>query len=238
MKGTAVHRALELLLAGDPETRTPVRATECLEQALGETRESPEWEELALDDAEAAAFASDAETMVERYFRIEDPRRVKPLGLELMLESELGGVKVRGIIDRLERDEDGRLVVTDYKTGRTPGQAQEQSRLGGVHFYAYLCHRHYGELPARVQLMYLGQDPQIISTVPTEQSIRGLERKVGAIWSAVERACEHDDFRPKRSALCNWCSFKQYCPAFGGNPEDARELALTLPGDDQQAGQQ
>ena len=158
--------------------------------------------------------------MMERYFGIEDPRRIEPVGLELTLESDIGGVTVRGIIDRLERDTDGRLVVTDYKTGRTPGPAQEQSRLGGVHFYAYLCHRHYGELPSRVQLMYLGSDPQIISTEPTEQSIRGLERKVGAIWSAVERACEHDDFRPKTSALCNWCSFQQYCPAFGGDPDE------------------
>ncbi len=46
----------------------------------------------------------------------------------------------------------------------------------------------------------------------------------------MERACEHDDFRPKTSALCNWCSFKQYCPAYGGNPDDARVAALEAGG--------
>jgi putative RecB family exonuclease len=230
VKGTAVHRALELLLGGEPGSRTRERGSECLRQALAEIREEPEWGELALEASEAEAFDRDASVMLERYFAIEDPRRVEPLGLELALESEIGGVTVRGIIDRLERDPDGRLVVTDYKTGRTPGRAQEQSRLGGVHFYAYLCHRHYGELPARVQLMYLGSEPQIISTEPTEQSIRGLETKVGAIWSAVERACERDDFRPKTSALCNWCSFQQYCPAFGGDPDEARAVAVAASG--------
>jgi putative RecB family exonuclease len=232
VKGTTVHRALELLLSGAPETRTPERAAECLAASVAELRDSEEWAELGLDDGRAARFEADAAAMVERYFAIEDPRRVEPVGLELMLEAQIGDVRVRGIIDRLERDAEGRLVVTDYKTGRAPSAAQEQSRLGGVHFYAYLCHAQYGELPSRIQLMYLGNEPQIISTTPTEQSVRGLERKVAAIWSAVERACEHDDFRPKTSALCNWCAFQQYCPAFGGNPDDARAAALAASGAD------
>ena len=228
MKGTTVHRALELLLADAPDQRTPDRGAAHLQPALDEMRSTPEWEELAPEESTAERFAADTATMLERYFAIEDPRRIEPVGLELMLESEIGGVTVRGIIDRLERDPDGSLVVTDYKTGRTPMQTQEQSRLGGVHFYAFLCNEHFGEIPSRIQLMYLGSEPQIISTTPTEQSVRGLRTRVGAIWSAVERACEHDDFRPKRSALCKWCSYQQFCPAFGGDPAEARALSLQL----------
>ena len=44
----------------------------------------------------------------------------------------------------------------------------------------------------------------------------GCARKVGAIWQAVERACEREDFRPKPGPLCYWCAFQAYCPAFGG----------------------
>ena len=165
--------------------------------------------------------------MMERYFTLEDPRRVEPVGLELMLSSEIGGVMVRGIIDRLELDTDGALVVTDYKTGRAPNQAYEQSRLGGVHFYAFLCERLLGRRPDRVQLLYLS-DPVAITTVPSEQSIRQLERKVKAIWQAIERACERDDFRPKQSRLCNWCAYQAFCPAFGGDPDQAREHAARL----------
>ena len=93
-----------------------------------------------------------------------------------------------------------------------------------MHFYAYLCERLFGRRPARVQLLYLAE-PVAIVAEPTEQSIRGLERKVGAIWTAVERACERDDFRPKPSRLCDWCAFKAYCPAFGGDPHAARAAA-------------
>ncbi len=228
MKGTTVHRALELLLAAPPEDRTPEHGSAHLAVALAEMRASREWEELALDDNASQRFADDAATILGRYFAIEDPRNIEPVGLELMLTSELDGVTVRGIIDRLERDPDGSLVVTDYKTGRTPMPSQEQSRLGGVHFYAYLCSEHFGELPSRIQLMYLGGDPQIISTTPTEQSVRGLRNRVSAIWAAVQRAYEQDDFRPKKSALCNWCAFKSYCPAFGGDPDEGRGVGIAL----------
>jgi putative RecB family exonuclease len=152
-----------------------------------------------------------------KYFELEDPRSIHPEGLELMLEAEVGGVRLRGIIDRLERDAEGNLVVTDYKTGRVPAERFEQGKLGGVQFYAFLCEQVLGERPSRIQLYYLAE-PVAIVAEPSDQSIRGLERRVSAIWSAVERACEREDFRPRPGRLCDWCSFKEYCPAFGGVP--------------------
>jgi len=218
VKGTTVHRALELLFVGDVADRTPERAQECLTEALAEMAAEPEYQGLGLDEAGARDFATDAARMVERYFTLEDPTRVRPIGLELMLTAELGPVTVRGIIDRLELDEDGELLVTDYKTGRAPAQAQQASRLGGVHFYSMLCEQVLGKRPRRIQLIYLGRDPQIITTDTSEQSNRGVERKVRAVWDAIERACERDDFRPRPGPLCSWCAFKQYCPSFGGDP--------------------
>jgi len=228
VKGTTVHRALELLFGAPAPERTPEAAQACLVTAIEQMQEIEEYQALQMDEEQEAAFAADAAAMVERYFTLEDPRTIQPVGLELMLEAELGSLVVRGIIDRLEEDEQGNLVVTDYKTGRAPSVQQEQSRLGGVHFYAFLCERVLGRIPAKVQLVYLGNQPQVITTTPSEQSIRGMEKKVGAIWTAVERACERDDFRPKQSALCNWCAFQQYCPAFGGDPQVAREVGLQL----------
>ena len=80
-----------------------------------------------------------------------------------------------------------------------------------------LCERNFGRRPARVKLLYLA-DPVEISTSPSDQSTRAIERKVGAIWTAVERACARDDFRPKPSRLCDFCAYKEYCPAWGGDP--------------------
>ncbi|MCU1372947.1 MAG: RecB family exonuclease [Actinomycetia bacterium] len=223
-KGTLVHRTLELLLSLEPEARTPEAALGLLPQATVDVLDGEEYSALELAGEERAAFVAQAAALVHKYFQLEDPRTIRPEGLELMLEAEVGGVRLRGIIDRLERDADGRLVVTDYKTGRVPGERFEQGKLGGVHFYAFLCEQVLGERPARVQLYYLAE-PVAIVAEPSDQSIRGLKNKVGAIWTAVERACERDDFRPNPGKLCDWCAFKEYCPAFGGDPGSVPRLA-------------
>lgn len=117
----------------------------------------------------------------------------------------------------------GRQMVPTHNSGKVPGVIHEQSRLGGVHFYAFLCEKVLGRRPARIQLLYLSQ-PVAIVCEPSAQSIRGLEQRTAAIWKAVERACANEDFRPRPSALCNWCSFQEYCPSFGGDPARVREL--------------
>ena len=218
-----MHRALELLFCEAPAARTPATAHAKLEQARAELAADPEFTGLELDAEAEAAFFADAETLVARYFELEDPATIHPIGLELKLEARVGSLTLRGIIDRLELDNDGELVVTDYKTGRAPGARYEQTRLGGVHFYAFLCQELFGRRPARIQLLYLSEPIAIVAR-PTEQSIRGLEQRAGAIWRAVERACATGDFRPRPSPLCEWCAFKAYCPAWGGDPARATEL--------------
>jgi putative RecB family exonuclease len=171
-----------------------------------------------MDDTTTEAFHRDARRLLHRIFEVEDPTAITPIGLELMLESRVDGLRVRGIIDRLELDEAGDLVVTDYKTGRSPGVNHTQSRLGGVTFYALLCEELFGVLPAQIRLVYLS-DGTTITTSPSAQSTRGLRNKIRALWQAVERACEREDFRPRPGPLCAWCSFQAYCPAQGGDPE-------------------
>jgi putative RecB family exonuclease len=206
-----------------PDARTLESALSDLERARVEMSAHPDLADLELTEEEWQQFHGDAEVLVQRYFELEDPRTVKPIGLELKLTAQFGAVTLRGIIDRLELDADGELVVTDYKTGAVPGEYHENNRLAGVHIYAALCERMLGRRPARVQLYYLSR-PEAIIARPTEQSVNGVERRTGAIWSAIARACERDDFRPHPGPLCNYCTFKPYCPEFGGNPTDAREL--------------
>lgn len=226
-KGTLVHRALELLFVKDAADRTIPVALRCLQRAQEELREHPDYTGLGLSADEEATFYSEAEALIRNYFLLEDPSTVHPIGLELKLEVELGSLRLRGIIDRLELDA-GKLVVTDFKTGRAPKQRYEQGRLGGVHFYAFLCERLFGRRPDRIQLLYL-QEPVAIIAEPTEQSIKGLEQRATAIWHAVERACETENFKPRPSGLCEWCSFRQYCPAWGGDPSQAKELLPLVP---------
>jgi putative RecB family exonuclease len=224
VKGSLVHAALEQLFCLDGPDRTPDAADACFEQATALFRADAELAQLELEpDAEAELFDG-ARELVQRYFTLEDPRTVHAIGLELYLSAEVGGHVLRGIIDRLDW-EDGELVVTDYKTGRAPDVAHERARMKGVHFYSLLCESLFGQRPKRIQLLHLAE-PVAIMVEPDDRSVRGLKRTVGAVWNAIERACERDDFRPNPSRLCDYCAYKPYCPAHGGDPDAARELVI------------
>jgi putative RecB family exonuclease len=217
-KGTLVHRALELLFWEEEQgDRSRAVAEAKLSRAVDEMLVDPEVACLALTGPVLDEFVADAGVLIDNYFTLEDPDTIRVLGTELRVSARRGSLHLRGIIDRLELDADDALVVTDYKTGRAPGLNYEQAKLGGVHFYAFLCQEVLGRRPDRVQLLHL-REPVAISTVPTEQTVRGLHVQTMAVWAAVEKACEREDFRPKPGRLCAWCSFQAYCPAQGGDP--------------------
>jgi putative RecB family exonuclease len=215
-KGTLVHRVLQRLFWEDPAWRTKGLAHRLVGVAADEVLGGDEYGSLHLEGADRAEFLADAAVLVDNYFRLEDPRDVRCIGTELRMAVAVGDLTLRGIIDRLELDADGQLVVTDYKTGSAPSVSHELPRLGGVHFYAFLCEKVLGRRPARIQLLHL-REPLVISSVPSEGSARGLQVQTRAIWSAIERACREEDFRPRPGRLCSWCSFHAYCPAVGGD---------------------
>jgi putative RecB family exonuclease len=222
-KGTLVHRALELLMLRSPGRRTIGAALDDLGRARVELSSDPDFTELVLSEAEWDLFHAEAETLVHRYFELEDPTTVRPIGLELRLSATVGSVALRGIIDRLELVEDDELVITDYKTGSVPGERHELQRLAGVHMYALMVEQMLGKRPVRVQLLYLSK-PEAIIAVPSEQSVTGVARKTQALWTAIQSSCARDDFRPHTGPLCQYCTYQAYCPAFGGDPALADEL--------------
>jgi putative RecB family exonuclease len=224
-KGTIVHRALELLFVRRAAERNPEALRADMARALDEYRTHADYVGLRLVGDDAAAFDRDCHALVDKYFAMEDPTTVREIGLELWMEAPVGDLTLRGVIDRLELDADGELVVTDYKTGRAPSGNYEQKSLAGVHFYSFLCEAVFGKRPAKIRLMYLASG-ETIETVPSAQSVKFITTRTTAVWSAVERACTTGDFRPRQSKLCDWCSFRQWCPAFGGDPSRAAGEAV------------
>ena len=219
-RGSIVHRALELLFVLPGPARTPEALARTLAAALDEYATDPDYVALGLDEAAAATFRVDCDTLIERYFDMEDPTTIRDIGLEVRMAADVGSLELRGIIDRLELDDAGELVVTDYKTGRPPSGNYEQKSLAGVHFYSFLCEAVLGRRPAKIRLVYLSTG-ETIETTPSAQSVRFIDTRTNAVWKAVERACATGDFRPNTSRLCDWCNFRQWCPAFGGDPERA-----------------
>jgi putative RecB family exonuclease len=227
-RGSLVHRALELAYARPAAERTRDAFLASLAVARHEYQSMPDLVDLELDDEQQARLDAECRELVERYLTMEDPTAVHSIGVELRLSADVGSLALRGVIDRLDLRDDGELVVVDYKTGRAPTINWEQKSLAGVHFYSFLCERVLGRRPAVIRLMYLSSGETIEAT-PSAQSVRFITTRTTAVWAAVERACQHGDFRPRPGGLCQSCSFQRWCPAFGGDPDLAAvEAPLAL----------
>jgi putative RecB family exonuclease len=115
VKGTLVHAALEgLFWHHSPGARSLGAAQAELSRCWEELQEDEEYVELALGPEAATAFLADARTLVDNYFLLEDPTEAHAVGIELGVETVVDGMRLRGIIDRLDVNSDGGLIVVDY----------------------------------------------------------------------------------------------------------------------------
>jgi putative RecB family exonuclease len=219
VRGTLVHAVLEHLFDQPAPGRTPQQAHSLLD---------PEWERLVAEDPELAGlFGTDEELaawlagageMLDRYFTLEDPRRIEPAHRELCVEADLAsGLRLRGYIDRLDVAPGGEIRIVDYKTGTAPPEEFEARALFQMKFYALAIWRSQGQVPAMLRLMYLGNG-ETLTLWPDEAALLATERKVEALWQAIERAYTQRDWRPRPGRICEWCAHQAICPAFGGTP--------------------
>jgi putative RecB family exonuclease len=170
-----------------------------------------------VDGAECAAWLDSAAELLASYFALEDPRRIEPESRELPVDVVIDGVRLRGIIDRIDVSPAGDVRIVDYKTGTSPREAFEGKALFQMKFYALVLWRLRGIVPRQLRLMYLA-DSDTLSYQPELEELLRFERTLLAIWRAIERAMSTGDFRPNPSRLCEWCDHKALCPAFGGTP--------------------
>lgn len=212
-RGSLVHAVLERLFMEPPPDRTPERAISLLEALWHEVRADPEIRPTGLEIEEEAAWLSQGRTLLGNYFKLEDPRSLKATRLEWWVEYELPDVELRGIIDRLEELPDGSWILTDYKTGRIPGESRELSAFFGLRFYALVCWRAFGVIPKEIRLVYLS-DPAVLTLNPNERMLLAFEKQIAALGKAITRAIESDDWRSRPSPYCMSCSFQTICPAW------------------------
>uniref|UniRef100_UPI0006E1C405 RecB family exonuclease n=1 Tax=Streptomyces neyagawaensis TaxID=42238 RepID=UPI0006E1C405 len=185
-------------------------------------RESrPEVVELFADDPEGerlAGWLAEAERLVERWFTLEDPTRLEPVERELFVEAELdSGLRLRGIIDRVDVAPTGEVRIVDYKTGKAPRPEYAEGALFQMKFYALVVWRLKRVVPRRLQLVYLGSG-DVLTYDPVMADLERVERKLLALWEAIRLATETGEWRPRPTKLCGWCDHQAVCPEFGGTP--------------------
>ena len=95
------------------------------------------------------------------------------------------------------------------------------NKMDNMHIYASLCLRERGELPKRLRLMYLKSSTPIEVEV-TPESNAACESAAIETFEQIDASCQSGQFATKKSGLCNFCAYKQWCPEFGGDDSLAK----------------
>lgn len=208
--GTFAHRVLEMLLQEQPEDRTSEQAKFLAKSSWPDFAASRDYQKLGLDEQQTRDFKWRAWHAIEGLWALEDPATVKVEAVEVKVKSMLGDIPFTGIVDRVDREPDGGLVVTDYKSGRYPPVRAHQDRLRQVLMYAAAVEAYTGKMPAQARLYYLGQG--VVDTPVTEEKLSEVVQELTITWHEILEACSKDVFEPRPGPLCGYCAYIQHCP--------------------------
>ena len=210
--GDTVHRALEKLYADarQGQTHSCDEILACYQQ---------KWDEGYRPQMRIVRSGTTARTYLEygRQMLLAYHRRFHPFTESATLELEekflfplSEGREIRGIIDRLAKAGDGSLEIHDYKTSRrfpTPSQAGSDTQL--ALYELALRHRWPGTQRITLIWHYLAfdKDISIAKTLPQLETVK--QNTLGLI----KRIESTSTFPTQVTPLCDWCEYKEICPA-------------------------
>jgi RecB family exonuclease len=225
--GTIIHETLKFIHA--PGILSPT-----LDQAMEHFSNS--WNPAVFDneDEERAAF-SQGVRMIQDYYTKNRPQDFNIVDLESRFQIEISeenspsssvGVKnhiVSGIIDRIDKTEDG-FEIIDYKTTKKmPAQEKvdEDVQLS-VYLLAFLSRypkeiEHLDKLT--VSLYFLKHGVKLSAGRTLEQ----LE-KSKQLFLDIIHLIEEGKFEPNVSPLCDWCGYQNICPMWKHKFRELRKI--------------
>jgi superfamily I DNA/RNA helicase/RecB family exonuclease len=140
-----------------------------------------------------------------------------------------GAIRLRGRVDRLERDGAGRLVIVDIKTGKTPVSKDDAQQHAQLAMYQLAVVEGLigtvpaGEEPGGARLVYLGKTGAAGATVREQDPLTTAARDE---WRDVVRvaaeATAGPQFIARRNDGCTRCPMRPSCPAHPGSDGTAR----------------
>lgn len=222
-KGTTVHQALEDLFDLPPEERNTEKLHNLFREAWTKVRGNDEHHNLFSSVEEEREWGLDGLKLLNNYMSIEDPTSFEPLERERWVRGSIEDLNLRGILDRMDRNNKGELVIVDYKSGKAPLAKYKEPRFFALKLYALLIQKELGEMPSELKLIYL-KNSTIHTLKVSQDSLDQVKIEVLEIWNNIKIAFETNEFPATKNTLCDWCYYKPICPVFNENAPDTEKL--------------
>tara|TARA_B100000575_G_scaffold9915_1_gene7287 strand:+ start:34 stop:1005 length:972 start_codon:yes stop_codon:yes gene_type:complete len=224
-KGTTVHQALEDLFDLPQDQRSIEKLHNLFRDAWTKVRGTDEHHNLFSSVEEERDWGIDGLKLLNNYMTIEDPTTFNPLERERWVRGSIEDLNLRGILDRMDRNRNGELIIVDYKSGKAPMAKYKEPRFFALKLYALLIKEELGEMPAELKLIYL-KNSTIHTLKINEEDLNTARREILEIWTNIKKAYKENKFPAVKNNLCDWCYYKPICPEFNENPPSTEELRI------------
>lgn len=187
--------------------------------------------------SESDYFETGVEALKKYYKRYQPFDQEIVLGLEKRVTIELddaGRYKLVGFIDRLTRDDSGRIRIHDYKTNSNLPTQEEIDSEPQLALYQLAVEKMWPDQgPVELVWHFVRFDTPLVSRRDKGQLDKLRYEYIEKI-DEIEAAVELGNFPANESALCNWCDFLEICPAKGGDGgAKSDQIEIKLPPDEE-----
>lgn len=182
---------------------------------------SEKWDTSFYEDSQEEAIAfSQGVKILKNYYAKNYPAKFNVVNLETRFEAPVldqGETHIiTGIIDRIDKNEDGIFEVIDYKTSKKmPAQKFVDNNLQLAVYHLGIANRWPSiaeqNRPVKLSLYYLPHNEKL-STIKDFRYLSETKEKILSIIDKI--SADSQKFEPNPGPLCNWCQYQPYCPLF------------------------
>lgn len=160
--------------------------------------------------------------IIESYYQKHQSTFVHPLSVEMKSTLDTDGLSLTSILDRIDYLGDGKVMILDYKTGKTVERMPDQ-------LYMY---QKVAEISPLVKSLVQQKDPSVNEIrveklcfyhLPTLKEMyfeRAADKQIFEFWQGVLSVADEiraGKFSPSPSEnKCRWCDYRNICPVFTG----------------------
>jgi DNA helicase-2/ATP-dependent DNA helicase PcrA len=149
----------------------------------------------------------EAKAILKVFLEEQAKSKSEIVDIERWFETSIGDIRLRGRIDRIDKDESG-FTVVDYKTSKKASSLNELKKDMQMLVYALAVKEIYpGDNPLKVGNWFLRSNEKVFFE-PENQAIEAMRLEIAEMAEKIKAAA----FEPKKGSWeCNYCDYKCLC---------------------------
>lgn len=216
--GTTVHAALKYMFSHEPVFPT-------LDEILADFSKS--WQESSakihppLDKNLSTTYEDSGKMLIKNFYKKNQPWNFSVVDTESKFEVLLTAPDgkshiLAGIIDRIDKINDGEYEIIDYKTNRKlPAQSAVDANMQMSIYHMALIKKWPSIDPTKIKLsLYFLKHSEKLSSSRDASSISATTESVLKTIQEIEKRAAENNFPPNPSPLCDFCPYKPICPVW------------------------